>query len=393
MKLLQIHDKKLLNQQKINVSKKIVRQQGAALIILMLVLILSAVTYLVSGLDSSTVTLNREKQTQAALAEAKAALIGDAVKWDLSTKSNTLPNPDMDYKIASYHEGDESPTTGGSDANVIGKLPWRSLGIEAVKDGWGECLWYVVSGRFKRNPATSTLNWDTQGQIDVIDEKGNKLATNLAAIVISSGPILSGQDRSSGQAVYPQCGGNYDAKNSLDTSTASNAIFGEVNYYAGSQNNSVAPDSSNKIFVLAKTANYNDRFAFITVDDIFNRVMKRLDFSQEVNTLLSKFADPKVSAVVSSNTCSSTDFFCINWIGMVFVKDYTNTNPASVKLTGVANSLSCSRVIIFGGKKNAASQYLDAQNYQSFNYSGNSYQGAVSFDPSNPTQDVIKCIP
>lgn len=397
MKLLQIHDKKLLNQQKINVSKKIVSQQGAALIILMLVLILSAVTYLVSGLDSNAVTANREKQTQAALAEAKAALIGDAVQaqslvlFGTNTQPVTLSNPDEGSSNA-INEGSETGQYGATDYTLIGKLPWQSLNIAPLRDGWGECLWYAVSGRFKHSPSTkSALNWDAKGQIDVIDEKGNLLASNLVALVVAPGPALSGQVRSSGQTVYPQCGGNYDVKNYLDTPNGNNAISGAVNYYLGSQNNGVASDTSNKIFVLANTANYNDRLAFITVDDIFNRVMKRVDFSQEVDTLLNKFQDPKVPPTISSSTCSSTDFFCNNWIGMVFVKDYPITNPASVNLAGVAKS--CSRVIIFGGKKNVASQYLDAQNYQSFNYSGNSYQGIASFDPNNPTQDVIKCIP
>jgi hypothetical protein len=70
----------LLNQLKINASHKVVHQQGAALMIFMLVLILSAMTYFVGGLSSNSVALDREKQKQAALAEAKSALIGDGKK-------------------------------------------------------------------------------------------------------------------------------------------------------------------------------------------------------------------------------------------------------------------------------------------------------------------------
>lgn len=405
MKLLQIHDKKLLNQQKINLSKKIVGQQGAALIILMLVLILSAVTYLVGGLDSSTVTSSREKQTQAALAEAKAALIGYAVGVDdLNTNlATTLPNPDMEYFAAASHEGYQALSAGTTDFNLIGKFPWYSLGANPVKDGSGECLWYAVSGRFKHSRATGTLNWETQGQINVIDEKGNLLASNLAALVIAPDSVLSGQDRSSSQVIYPQCGGNYDVKNYLDTSS-SNLIFGAVNYYPGSQNNGVASDTSNKTFVLANTTNYNDRFAFITVDDIFDRVMQRKDFSGGIATLLNSLQTTPVLSNgngTDSTQCVSSDFFCKNWIGMVFVKDYSlmavtvtvkwidpmNPNNTSTK--------SCKRVIIFGGKKDAASQYLDPQNLQSFNSTATSslsYQGTLKFNAKFPTLDVIQCV-
>lgn len=410
MKLLRTNDKKLLNQQKINASQKMMNQQGAALIIFILVLILSAATYFVGGLSSNTVALDREKQTQAALAEAKAALIGDAVQsqslvlFGANTQPVTLSNPDEGSSSA-INEGSETGTYGTTDSTLIGKLPWQSLNIAPLRDGWGECLWYVVSGRFKHSPSTqSALNWDTQGQIDVIDEKGNQLASNLAALIIAPGPVLSGQDRSSGQTVYPQCGGNYDVKNYLDTPNGSNAISGALNYYLGSQNNGVAPDSSNKTFVLANTANYNDRFEFITVDDIFNRVMQRSDFSGGITTLLKSLQSTPVLSNnngTDSSQCASNDFFCENWIGMVFVKDYslmtvtvtvTWIDPTNPKNT---SSKSCNRVIIFGGKKDAASQYLDPQNLQSFNSTATSslsYQGTLKFNAKFPTLDVIECV-
>lgn len=403
MKLLQKNDKKLLNQQTINTRKKIVNQQGAALIIFMLVLILSATTYFVGSLDSKSVALDRDKQTQAALAEAKAALIGDAVQTidldvfykDPTTTGNnqpvTLSNPDLG-NASVVNEGSETGNGGTHDYIVIGKLPWRSLKIPPLKDGWGECLWYVVSGRFKHSPYTSVLNWDTSGQIDVKDEKENQLATNLVALVIAPGPVLSGQDRSSGQIVYPQCGGNYDAKNYLDTANSSNAISGNVNYFSGTKNNSIAPNSNNKTFVIANNAYYNDQFAFITVDDIFNRVIQRSDFSKNVDTLLKSFIDTAVSATAGSSICLSSHFFCKNWIGMVFVKDYNSPSYASVT-SDTAYYPSCKRVIIFGGKKDADGKYLNAQNDKSFNGSGNIYQGNSLFDPKNPTQDVIKCVP
>lgn len=430
MKLAQINDKKLLNQQTINTRKKIATQQGAVLIIFMLVLMLSAVTYLVGGLDTKSVALDREKQTQAALAEAKIALIGYAfgvsnLEDNLAT---TLPNPDMGNANESSKEGYQALNIGATDFNLIGKLPWYGLDSQPIKDGWDECLWYAVSGRFKHNPDTAVLNWDTQGQIDVIDENGNKIATNLAALVIAPGPVISGQNRSSGQVVYPQCGGNYDVKNYLDTPNISKAISwsgaSAVNYYEGSQNSGIAASTQNKTFVMASNANYNDRFAFITVDDIFNRIIFRKDFKDEISKLLNTttfniidditgklIADPQGNLITSNLAsvtktyltgnngtdrlkCPTADYFCRNWFSMFFVKDYVSS-LAKVSFIDAtpASTIFCSRVIIFGGKKNAVGDYLDGQNKLSFYNSGTIYEGSQNFDPKNPTQDVIKCVP
>lgn len=420
MKLLQIHDKKLLNQQKINLSKKIVGQQGAALIILMLVLILSAVTYLVGGLDPGTVTSSREKQTQAALAEAKAALIGDAVEKQGSTLSSstpavTLSNPDLG---TGANEGDETANAGAIDYSAIGRFPWRSLGTVALKDGSGECLWYAVSGRFKTYTHTAMpLNWDTQGQIDVIDEKGNQLATNLAALVIAPGQVLAGQNRASGQVMYPQCGGNYDAKNYLDTFDPNNAILGNVNYFPGTANNSKAQNTNNTTFVMVNSANYNDRLAFITVDEIFKPVMFRATFANQIDALLTSFQNLNIVVAATGKgtgnfTCANTDLFCQNWVEMVFVKDYGVANKVPVtwfdpKSMNIVKTANCQRVIIFGGQKtqtqsrdasakNIAANYLEAPNLASFTASSSSlasYQGVSNFNPSFPTLDVIQCVP
>ena len=252
----------------------------------------------------------------------------------------------------------------------------------------------------------------------MIDETGNPIASNLAALVIAPGPVLSGQDRSSGQITYPQCGGNYDARNYLDTPNMNNAVLGVVNYYAGSKNNGVAPDANNKTFVMTSNANYNDRFAFITVDDIFNRIMLRKDFASQIDNLfnwndsstnpVTSLSNIQVSGFMGTDNmkCSSTDFFCQNWKEMLLLKDYVN--PVPVMLDN--NSIKCTRVVIFGGKKTnnqirvTSSQksnpanYLEPVNVQGFNQPPpqNPVQpvlaGISKFDPKQPEADVIKCL-
>ena len=142
----------------------------------------------------------------------------------------------------------------GKDLSVIGKFPWQTLRTAALRDAQGECLWYVVSGRFKNDAwKTDPLNWDTQGQIDVVNEAGSPLANDVAALLVAPGPALDGQQRRLAETAYAACGGNYDARNYLDPFMAANALAGQVNYFAGSTNNRVAPNSGNKAFVVAMT--------------------------------------------------------------------------------------------------------------------------------------------
>jgi len=77
---------------------------------------------------------------------------------------------------------------------AIGRLPWRSLGVGDLKDGYGEKLWYVISPGFRTSPINST----TPAQLSV-----DGVAGSAVAIVFSPGPPLSGQSRPTPSAASP----------------------------------------------------------------------------------------------------------------------------------------------------------------------------------------------
>jgi hypothetical protein len=382
-----------------NLSKP-THQIGAALLIFLFILIIAITSSIFVLLNNDNIKFERDKRTALALSEAKAALIGFVIKdVDISNPSY-LPNPDLDISPI-IPEGSESSGAGAIDYSLIGKLPWKSLNIPPLKDGWGECLWYVVSGRFKKSPNTSVLNWDTQGQINVINAEGSTIASNLAALIISPGFVLSNQNRIADSANI-QCGGNYDARNYLDAYSVSNAISGEINYFSGSTNNRQASNSINKNFVMANNDFYNDSFQFVTVDDIFNPIIRRSDFSAKITNFLE---DPYFSTVlitgnkgtdnINCNEMFSNQTFCENWKEMVLLKELLIALPP----------LTCSRVIIFGGKKtngqtrstaankNDPENYLEGDNLVAFNnILGLGFSGSSSFDFNNPSADIVKCI-
>ncbi len=381
------------------------------LIMLLFVIGIVSTLLVLHSLNSDSMRIERDKKTASVLAEAKAALIGYSVSS--STMSGRLPNPDMHTGFTL--EGDQSGSVGAVDSSLIGKLPWRSLGLLPLKDGDGECVWYIISGRFKANPPTSSLNWDTQGQIDLIDGGGNTLAIGLVALVASPGSVLGVQDRGLLDASLVQCAGNYDARNYLDAYELTNAVMGEVNYFSGSTNNSRSPNANNKSFVLAINANYNDRFLYITADEIFQPIIRRSDFSAQITALLddaefnvhlqSLIVDGSKGTVnvdcdeIISNADNKT--FCNNWKEMLLLTELPL--PASIDIDGLPTP-PCNRVLIFAGTKTGAqvrttganisdpANYLEGVNLTAFNDNTADFSGISIFDANNSSADVMRCL-
>jgi hypothetical protein len=130
-------------------------------------------------------TLEAEKVTTHALAQARDALIGYAASDD--NRPGSLPCPDTD------NNGSAQIFAGSYCPREIGRLPWRTLGLPDLRDGSGERLWYAVSRRFSRNPAgASVLNTDTSGELSVT---GAAPADGVIAIVFAPGPALGSQTR------------------------------------------------------------------------------------------------------------------------------------------------------------------------------------------------------
>ncbi|MFT3847553.1 MAG: hypothetical protein QM739_02430 [Propionivibrio sp.] len=351
------------------------------------------------------------QNTAQALAEAKEALIGDAISKSAISDAAYLRLPDLgQFPAGTPNEGFASLNFTGNTKNysVLGKLPWKTLRTAALRDGNAECIWYVVSGRYKIDPPTDALNWDTQGQIDVIDGNGNVIAANLAALLIAPGTPQAGQDRSPSNAAYTQCAGNYSAPNYLDAHDVGNAISGEVNYFAGSINNRVATNENNKRFVTTDSAYYNDQFLYVTADDIFLTLIKRSDFSAALDNLLDNtgFVTAPISGSKGTDSFScGADVFCKNWKEMLLLKELQP--PAPITIDGVASGV-CSRILFFAGRKGTGqsrntvaekadvNNYLEGTNASSFSIvdaPASDFSGASSFDWSAPETDLVRCLP
>jgi hypothetical protein len=394
-------------------------QTGIALLAMLTLLALWGMYLFVGQLNATQYLATKAHGGASALAEAKQALIGDAISTSSVSAAGYLHLPDLGQNPTGIPtEGNAASAFTGNDKNlsVLGKFPWKTVATSPLRDRHKECLWYVVSGRFKIIPKTETLNWDTQGQIDVIDSNGNFIASNLAALLVSTGPVLDGQSHALTSAAYSQCGGNYDARNYLDTFDTSHSASGEVNYFAGSTNNRVAQNSDNKRFVMANSDHYNDRFMYITVDDIFTPIIRRKDFAAAVSNLLDNptFRSHLQSITLSGDKGTDTlkcdkapdEAFCKNWKEMLFLTQLAMPTP--ITIDGISSSTNCIRVLVFSGRrgfgqsritvadKSNKDNYLENTNATSFSVptaNSESFSGASNFDWRTPETDLVRCLP
>ena len=260
-------------------------QSGGALLVMLVILVIGITTAFVTSLSSTAINNKRNQTTAEALAQAKEALIGYAVTYGDTHPGKThgyLSCPDL----GSLAEGTAPSECALGGTNELGRLPWRTLGLPALFDGAGECLWYAVSGNYGNKSLGLTMNWDAPVQLHLYGSDGNEIAANeIVALVIAPGSPVSGNSDRAGSSA-PICGGNYTAAAYLDSD--SDPSHG-TNY-----NNAVATGK----FILQHehrdangnvTLTVNDQFAIITRQDIWTAIQKRI--AREAKECLDGYAN------------------------------------------------------------------------------------------------------
>lgn len=172
------------------------RQRGAALMALVAVMVLGSSWYLVSRLktESGLVTaINRARNAQA-LFRAKQALIAYIAQQAATSGENNpgrLPCPEASNNIGTTNAGISAPWIGPpatSTCSSIGRLPWRTLGLDKLVDSANEPLWYVVGPTWRLTNSSSTLliNSNTTGDITVDGQQ-------VVALIVAPGAAMNVQ--------------------------------------------------------------------------------------------------------------------------------------------------------------------------------------------------------
>ncbi|MBN8279757.1 MAG: hypothetical protein J0M16_04035 [Gammaproteobacteria bacterium] len=262
------------------------RERGAALLILLLILVLGGVALFSRNLLSVPAAATRAKANAELLAEAKEALLGYATTWDATHPGELgfLPCPDLDATgILAEGEAHEL-ACGLQHRSALGRLPWRTLGIDPGRARGGECLWYAVSGSWKAATLAkpAMLNEDSAGQFRVLATDGTVIAgaspaDRAVAVIIAPGRPLPGQVRATLPAGVTQCGGNFTASGYLDNEATLG--INNANVSAGSD----AIDD----FVTADpgATTVNDQVIFITRAELQARLLRRADVQARLSAL------------------------------------------------------------------------------------------------------------
>lgn len=160
-------------------------------------IVMAIVALLLGGLLvplSAQVDAQRSSETVKAMGEIRDALIGFALA------NGRLPCPaDPAIATGSTNAGMEDPTPMVTVCTrELGVLPWVTLGVPET-DAWGRRYTYRATAIFSdatgttfgcspsSNPTQSSFALCSPGDIDVKDESGNNIATNVPSVVVSHG--------------------------------------------------------------------------------------------------------------------------------------------------------------------------------------------------------------
>jgi hypothetical protein len=250
-------------------------QRGFALIAVLALAALISAFLIASVLNRSStdVSNEREQRTMEALRQAKAALIAYAAneQWQKYKSQGTdqpgaLPCPDILHNGTESDEGDPDCVGPGifNTTNLIGRIPWKALGTEDLRDASGERIWYALAKNFRKLSGTTIINSDTQACDSPACNPGESQLTvtgmapakNVVAIVFAPGPALD----------LRQFGGPLQTRPASHTDPAYN---NPINYL---ENFSLGDGSHYTFTTNTSVDTFNDRLLVITQAELMAAV-------------------------------------------------------------------------------------------------------------------------
>lgn len=411
--------------------------RGYALLLAMLLVVLGATATLVGQLEYASRGYERGEDVARTLAQAREALLGHAATYRDSHGDEVfgyLPCPNLDGA------GEAAATCGQTGQAAVGLLPYKTLGLPDLRDADGNCLWYAVAGTFKNNPKDGghPLDWDAQGQFAIADGAGTTLAVpdqgdgGAAAVIFAAGPPLARQARS--VAAGTPCGATPSAVADYLDGGYSFATTATITLSHGIVRNAAGEVTA------------NDRLAWLTPREIFDRVVRRADFANGLTAVppgqINKLADEirgkwdktiqddllASAAPVASlpaNTAAYSQFpgklvgdlkdltplnaadydnYFRNWSAQFRAIVCSPLNTPCLTLNGTA----CRGALMFGGRstsgqpRTTANKTSSTANLDHFfevgsgreilNSPTNTFTGATAFSKTQPSADVATCI-
>ncbi|MGI9205892.1 MAG: hypothetical protein ACR2Q3_17890, partial [Woeseiaceae bacterium] len=296
-------------------------QSGAALLLMMLVVVVGAAAILVTKLNRNSTNFAQSTATQEALADAKDALLSYALSYpDTHNNAATqLPCPDLDGSGSTLDGEAHTLNCGASEVSMLGRLPWKTLGMAPPRDGAGECLWYAVSGAYKSagGATAAMINPDSNGQFELYQSETGALIEGQTpderpvAVIIAPGAAIDTQSRQAVSLPGQQCSGDFMLPSFLESDSGS-----------GVSNAVLTGGTGLEQFVRAAGTldDLNDRIITISRLEMADLVFQRHDFDTSIAALTHMLARC-VAAYGLSNPGGPNDLR-LPWPAPVALTDY-----------------------------------------------------------------------
>lgn len=260
-------------------------QNGAALVLMLLALILFAGSMLIGRANNLAAKQRSEARTLQALQKARLALL--AWSYARGVDGAVCKDQDKDQGVCNDRPGElpcpdtSAPGTpeygsaeGSCAAGALGRLPWRTLGLGKIVDGDGEPLWYAVDGNFRWRWSSwnRVINSDTQASLQVYASDGATLITpshaRAAAVLFAPGSAQGNQQRDAGASTV--------ASNYLE------AALGRSNHSGG------GPFIAGPVYASSGAPLVNDRLSVISSVELLDLASRRV--ARELERLLGGYA-------------------------------------------------------------------------------------------------------
>jgi hypothetical protein len=234
-----------------------VRQRGAALLVMVMILGLGATWYLVSRLNDNSAALAAARKARNAeiLERAKQTLIGyiaAQASFAGENRPGAFPCPEAPGYFDSTTQ--DGQTAASCTLPAVGRFPWRTLGTDKLVDANGEPLWYVVASGWAS--ANTVINSDCASASSGMACATGRLSVDgvtndVIALIIAPGPAIT-VSASANCAAWPQVRpttGTPDLRNYLECQ------------------NGTSP-ADNTFTTTGPSGSFNDQLVTITVGDL-----------------------------------------------------------------------------------------------------------------------------
>ena len=362
------------------------KQRGAALMVMLVIMVLGAAIFLVSSLSRARLRIEQNQNISQILAQAKEVVIGNLVAAQGGQIPGNLLRPDSFASTESPYNYDGAADSGcldasksgstpvpglplissGTNMRCLGRLPWKDYGVsfnsfsdkDYENDTSGVMPWYAVSANLV-DPANVIFNSDLLNTnpahpwLTVRDMNGNILSNRVAIVIIVPGTALSGQSR----PLSPNLSGPNQYLDSITVPVGCTApcVAGtyknfdlDDDFITGEEHRWIVDPNDSTKKIDDASYQFNDKLIYITVDELMPFIEKRV--GNEIKKILNAYyaawgafpyAAPFSDPSTSNFTGQSSQYY-----GLLPINDQNNTPTWNAAPTisfsgGITGSMGC----------------------------------------------------